>query len=77
MTQLFLDVAWTVVWQLMADWSNSHVPLVTDQVVWPNSPIAFSGKVEIFLEQREVAFLSPSKIISTLKLRQFEKGEQI
>merc|ERR1711971_236096 len=43
LTQLFLDVAWTVAWQLMADWSNSHVPLVTDQAVWPNSPIASSG----------------------------------
>jgi hypothetical protein len=46
LTQLSLDVAWTVEWQLMADWLNSHVPLVTDQAVWPNSPIASSGKLE-------------------------------
>ena len=29
--------------------------------------IKYEGKVGIFFEQREVAFLSPSKIISTLK----------
>ena len=28
------------------------------------------GKVEIVLEQREAAFLSPSKIISTLSMKQ-------
>ena len=44
LTQLFLDVVWTGVWQLMVDWSNSHVLLVTDQAVWPNSPIVSSGK---------------------------------
>ena len=31
---------------------------------WARKKISY--KVEIFLEQREVAFLSPSKIISTL-----------